>query len=171
MKSKLCYFLITSCILLCLSSCRTIPKGTNFNEIAKASVILGLDIEYKDNHQLYIESSKWIGTPYRGGGTTQRGIDCSGLTQQLYRSVYGKELSRSSNEQFKSAQKINKRKLTSGDLVFFSTDRSGKKVGHVGIYLKDGKFIHASSSSGVIVSKLSEPYYKRNWISGGKVLN
>lgn len=157
--------------MLFLSSCGTTHRAVNFKELAKASVKLGMEIELKDNHKLYIESAKWIGTPYRGGGTNQRGVDCSGLTQQLYRSVYRKELSRSSNDQFKSVQKINKRKLEAGDLVFFSTDRSGKKVGHVGIYLKDGKFIHASTSSGVIVSKLNEPYYKRNWISGGKFLN
>ena len=56
-----------------------------------------------------------------------------------------------------------------GDLVFFSSRKSRRKVAHVGIYLKDGKFVHASTSQGVIVSSLNEPYYRTHWISGGKV--
>ena len=65
-------------------------------------------------------------------------------------------------------KKVSKNNLMSGDLVFFSTGKKGK-VSHVGVYLKDGKFIHASSSRGVVVSDLNQNFYKNNFISGGKV--
>lgn len=65
--------------------------------------------------------------------------------------------------------KVAKRNLKEGDLVFFSSNRSRKRVAHVGIYLKSGKFIHSSTSRGVIVSRLNEDYYLRHWISGGRI--
>lgn len=64
---------------------------------------------------------------------------------------------------------MSKRKLQEGDLVFFHDGRRKKTANHVGIYLKDGKFIHASSSAGVIVSRLEEPYYRKCWMQGGRV--
>ena len=67
------------------------------------------------------------------------------------------------------SNKIAKRNLKEGDLLFFTSNRSKRKVAHVGIYLKNGKFIHASTSKGVIVSRLSEDYYNRHWISGGRI--
>lgn len=69
----------------------------------------------------------------------------------------------------KQASKVSRGKLKEGDLVFFSSRNSRKKVAHVGIYLKDGKFVHASSSRGVIVSHLNEPYYRTHWMRGGRI--
>ena len=71
--------------------------------------------------------------------------------------------------QKKESSKVARRNLREGDLVFFSSRKSRRKVAHVGIYLKDGKFVHASTSQGVIVSSLNEPYYRTHWISGGRV--
>lgn len=110
-----------------------------------------------------------VGTPYRAGGDNKRGTDCSGLTCQLYKKVYHTKLPRSTDTQKKESNKITKRNLREGDLVFFTSSRSGKRVAHVGIYLKNGKFIHASTSQGVIISHLNEPYYTKHWISGGRV--
>ena len=128
-----------------------------------------LDINMEDNHKLYLESAKWIGVPYRGGGDSKRGTDCSGLTYQIYRKVYRTQVPRNTEDLRKESTKVAKRNLREGDLVFFSSSRSRKKVAHVGIYLKNGKFIHASTSKGVIVSRLSEDYYTRHWISGGRI--
>ena len=166
---RLFYFLSIIFAALALSSCGTTKKGADYSALAQASRRLGVDIAYKDNHKLYLEAAQWIGTPYRSGGNTRNGLDCSGLTTQIYKNVYRRQLPRSSREQYKAARKVSKKKLEEGDLVFFSTDRSRKNVGHVGIYLKNGKFIHTSTSSWVIVSKLNEPYYVSNWISGGKI--
>ena len=86
----------------------------------------------------------------------------------IYKKVYHTKLSRSTDGQKKESNKVAKRNLREGDLVFFTSNRSGKKVAHVGIYLKEGKFIHASTTRGVIVSQLNEPYYTKHWISGGR---
>ncbi len=165
--------LIPLCLLLglvfSLSSCRTAAPRLNYKELAKASILLKTDIDLKDNHKLYIEASKWIGTPYRSGGNTRKGVDCSGLVRQLYQSVYRQKVPRTTQALKDESRKVSKRNLREGDLVFFTSSRSRKKVAHVGIYLKEGKFIHASTSRGVIVSRLSEDYYTRHWMHGGRI--
>ena len=108
-----------------------------------------MDIDAKDNHRLYIEVADWIGTPYRHGGTTRKGTDCSGFTSAVYKKVYRHKLKRSSEEQrTKNCRKVAKRNLKEGDLVFFHNGRKKRKATHVGIYLKDGRFVHASTSRG-----------------------
>ena len=152
-----------------LGSCRTPAPAYNYQELAKASIRLGIDIDMKDNHALYVESSKWIGVPYRSGGTTFRGVDCSGLTSTIYKKVYRKNLERSSEDQRnKNCRKVKKTKLKEGDLVFFHNGKKKKRATHVGIYLKDKKFIHASTSHGVIISRLDEEYWHKHWLSGGR---
>ena len=151
-------FILTGLIFI-LSSCRTSAPRLDYQALARASILLGVDINMEDNHKLYLESAEWIGVPYRGGGDSKRGTDCSGLTYQIYRKVYRTQVPRNTEDLRKE----------STDLVFFSSSRSRKKVAHVGIYLKNGKFIHASTSKGVIVSRLSEDYYTRHWISGGRI--
>ena len=165
---------IQHCILflilpLLLGSCRTTAPSYNYQELAHASVRLGMDIDMKDNHALYVEAANWIGTPYRGGGNTKRGVDCSGLTSAIYNKVYRKTLERSAEDQRKKdCKKVKKRKLKEGNLVFFHNGRKKKRASHVGIYLKDRKFIHASTSQGVIISTLDEEYWRKHWLSGGK---
>ena len=162
-------WLILCALTFFLGSCRTVTPRYDYQELAKASVRLGIDIEMKDNHALYVESSNWLGVPYRSGGTTKRGVDCSGLTSNIYKKVYRKDLERNSEDQRKKdCRKVKKGKLREGDLVFFHNGRKKKKATHVGIYLKDRKFIHASTSQGVIVSTLEEEYWKKHWLSGGR---
>ena len=161
-------FLLTITLFF-FCSCRTATPRFNYKELAKASIRLGIDIDLKDNHKLYTEAAKWIGVPYRTGGQSKRGTDCSGLVCQLYRNVYHIQLPRTTQEQRNKSKKIAKRNLQEGDLVFFSSPRSRKKVTHVGIYLKDGKFVHASTSQGVIVSRLNENYYTQYWLTGGRI--
>lgn len=118
---------------------------------------------------LYEEVKSWIGTPYKYGGNSKRGVDCSGFVVQVYKKVYGVSLQRSSNLIYeKNCDKIKKNDLKKGDLVFFSTGRS-KKINHVGIYLNNDKFVHASTNRGVIVSGLDEDYYLRTYVSSGRV--
>ena len=169
MKKHSYYILALLGFVISLSSCRSVTPHLDYKSLARASVRLGVDIRLEDNHKLYIEAAKWIGVPYRTGNDSKRGTDCSGLTCQLYKEVYRTKLSRSTDEQKKESSKISKRNLREGDLVFFSSERSRKKVAHVGIYLKNGKFIHASTSQGVIVSRLDEPYYTKHWLSGGRI--
>jgi Cell wall-associated hydrolases (invasion-associated proteins) len=153
------------------SSCGTSKApNLNYTALAQASVKLNVKIDFEDNHDLYLEIAKWVGVPYRYGGNTKRGVDCSGFACSVYKTVYKKTLKRNSNEQMKQTSKVSRAKLQEGDLVFFSSSKSKKRASHVGIYLKDGKFIHSSSSGkGVMVSKLNEPYYKKYWIRGGRM--
>ncbi|MCD7936438.1 MAG: NlpC/P60 family protein [Tannerellaceae bacterium] len=172
MKRKIIYLFTISLSILCLTSCgssRRTPSSPA--AVREVSARLGVPVTSKDNFRLYSEAASWIGTPYRYGGTSRNGIDCSGFTSHIYREVYRKNISRSTTDILKkNCHKIRKGKLREGDLVFFNTTGKKKKTPtHVGIYLKDGKFVHASTSKGVMVNHLSEPYYARTWLTGGRV--
>ena len=168
--STLTKYLLFAIVVLALSSCKTTAPRLNYYQLAHAAIGLDMDIEMDDYHPLYIESAKWIGTPYRYGGNSIRGVDCSGLTYAIYKKVYHKKLNRSSEDQrTKDCRRVSRNRLQEGDLVFFHDGQRKRKANHVGIYLKEGRFIHASSSQGVIVSSLSEPYYKKCWMQGGRV--
>ena len=103
---------------------------------------------------------QYLGVPYKWGGTSESGFDCSGLTRAVYR-LNGIELPRASYEQFEEGKSIKKDKLQRGDLVFFITNR-GKRINHVGIYIGNGEFIHAPSK-GKVVSKarLDNSYWSK----------
>lgn len=109
-----------------------------------------------DSNELVATAKNLIGTKYRGGGTTTAGFDCSGFVGYVYNDL-GIDLPRTSSGMHATGTSVEKDDLKSGDLVFFNT--TGKGVSHVGIYIGDGKFIHSSTSKGVKVDKLSDPYY------------
>lgn len=169
MRIRLLYIASLLVLVLSVSSCGSVTPRLDYKALAKASVGLGVDIDKDDNHKLYIASAEWLGVPYKAGGNSQRGTDCSGLVTQIYKRVYNINLARSTDGLLKESNKVSRAKLREGDLVFFTSRASRKKVAHVGIYLKKGKFIHASTSRGVIVSSLSEKYYKQHWMCGGRV--
>lgn len=168
---KVRYYIIPVLSLLFLVSCGSSKVLYNPDEVSDLSQRLGVPLRNDDaNIPLYVEVSFWLGTPYRYGGSSKSGTDCSGFVGEVFKKVYGKQLERSSDDQArKDVRKVGKHKLKTGDLVFFRTARKSKKIDHVGIFLKDGQFIHASTSKGVIVSSLDEDYYKRTWKKGGRV--
>lgn len=174
---KIVHILLVCIALVSVFSCvsrkqaKTSPKYDK-QAIARLSKQFGVRLTPADNIALYNACSGWLGVKYRGGGNSKKGVDCSGLTSILYKQVYGAPLERSSaNILRKNCVKVNRNNLREGDLVFFRTSGSGnsKTPTHVGIYLKNGKFIHASTSKGVIISSLSEAYYVRTWLTGGRV--
>jgi len=128
---------------------------------------LDVKLSRHDNRKLYYELKKWLGTPYRYGGHDREGTDCSGLVMQVYKEVYGITLERNSARMCENNCKaIDRDKLRNGDLVFFGNDRG---INHVGIYLRDGYFVHASSSRGVIVSHLDQPYFTTHFRTAATV--
>jgi cell wall-associated NlpC family hydrolase len=108
----------------------------------------------------------WIGTPYRFGGEGRSGIDCSAFTRQVFRETFGIELPRNTALQVQEGFEVSRDELQAGDLVFFR--RGGTR--HVGVYLGDGEFIHASTSRGVMISNLSEGYFDRYYWTSRRIL-
>lgn len=121
------------------------------------------------NIPLYQFIEEWWGAPYRFGGNTRAGIDCSAFVQTLMQGVFSQKLPRTSGEQKTFAQQISDAERREGDLVFFSTSR-GNAISHVGIYLHNDKFVHASTSKGVVISDLKETYWSKRYRGAGRVV-
>src|SRR5690348_1028029 len=128
---------------------RTIGKASALE--IKYAALLNTDVELLADNQLLPYIDEWYGTRYKMGGTTKSGIDCSAFVQAIYLSAFAVNLPRTARDQFKSARIISATELKEGDLVFFNT-RVG--ISHVGIYLQNNKFVHASSTNGVKISDL-----------------
>jgi lipoprotein Spr len=152
-------------LILIAASCRTAKPVSDNQEKSKGSP------EKTHNHASEINKNfqklvnDWLGSPYKYGGCTKEGTDCSGMVYTFYKEVYQIELPRSSEEIYKKARKIDENQVKPGDLVFFAI--KNKQVSHVGMYLSERKFIHSSTSKGVIVSSLNELYYKERFIGFG----
>lgn len=113
-------------------------------------------------------AADWDGVRYRIGGNSRAGIDCSALVQTWFLDVFGTQLPRSSREQYHVGNTIEREELRPGDLVFFKNRRA---ISHVGVYVGDGQFAHASSSQGVTVSRLEETYWARRYAGARRVIS
>ncbi len=133
----------------------------------KYAQLLDTEIEAVSNYSLFQFIDEWWNTRYSYGGSTKKGIDCSALTGLLLSSVYAIALPRTAREQYSISKKISREDLIEGDLVFFNT-RGG--VSHVGVYLCNDYFVHASVANGVTISSLNESYYANKYIGAGRAL-
>ena len=106
----------------------------------------------------------WLGVPYLYGGDTMHGVDCSGFVQVVFQETFNIELPRTTEEMYSSGNYIRDNVLNCGDLLFFKNIR-GRGVDHVGIYIGNNKFVHASSSQGVTISDFDSDYYQEHFVS------
>ncbi len=175
LRNKTFYFLLMLVPVL-YSSCRSkrilsdVSKSTPMSSgslTERYASLLNVKEKELNNEKLYRFIDNWMGVPYRSGGMDKKGVDCSGFTSILEMEIYKRTIPRIA----KSMAEIVKRKyeedLKEGDLVFF--DFQGQKFSHVGVYLHNNKFVHASTSKGVIISDLKDPWYYTYFSRGGSI--
>lgn len=189
MKLHFGYGWILLCLLLCAVSCKTAlsdkteyENGWEFEQPGgngkkpkrdKTPTTTKTDTKSTGtataNASLKKEIDSWLGVPYKYGGTTKAGVDCSAFCGNVFQKVYGISLGRSANDIYLQAKAIRKEELKEGDLVFFKINSA--KVSHVGIYLSANKFAHASTSRGVMISDLTEAYWTKYYFASGRIKN
>ena len=145
--------ILLSFIALFLTQCKSKKTAVNHHNTVKQK----LEKEFK----------KYKGVKYRYGGTTSRGFDCSGYVQRVYKEAFNINLPRTTKAMMKTGKKVSKKNLKIGDLVFFHPTR---KYYHVGIYMGNGVFMHASSSKGVMKSRLDLKYWQRSYVTARRIL-
>ncbi|KJR41919.1 NLP/P60 protein [Candidatus Magnetoovum chiemensis] len=116
--------------------------------------------------ELYGLYQEWKGTRYRNGGLDKRGIDCSGLVYITFKYRFGIVLPRTTEDMVKLGINIDLEECRPGDLIFFKTGLFDR---HVGVYIEDGQFLHASTSQGVIISKLYNPYWSKTYWTAKRI--
>ncbi|WP_019617013.1 NlpC/P60 family protein [Psychromonas ossibalaenae] len=153
--------------LIFISACSTTPSSNS-----RSSGGSGNKLSQKENEQfirlLHSEHQDWKGTPYRLGGSSKKGIDCSALMQIIYKNSFDINIARTTKVQANSGIFVNEKDLQAGDLVFFKTSW---KVRHVGIYIVDRQFLHASTSRGVMISSLDNIYWKSNYWQARRLID
>lgn len=173
MQKQSIYFFSYLLLIISLNSCGIFRKAEKNKTKAEASFYkqysekLGYTLTGNENPALIKEIGEWIGTPYKYGGCDKSGTDCSCFVKNVYKNVYGMYVARSTSDIMNDVRKINKSQLQEGDLVFFKT---GKKVSHVGIYISKNKFVHASSSKGVMISDLDNSYWLKTYVKSGRLI-
>lgn len=181
MKIKANIQLISATVLLfTLFSCKTHKelKKTDTTDVKKTeskvseiqkkyAAILGVEPKAVKNEKLYSFIDDWYGVPYQYGGKSKSGVDCSGFCVILYDQIYQKKIAPSAKALAEETKKIKTSDLEEGDLVFFNIDHG--KISHVGVYLQNNKFVHASTKKGIMINDLNEPYYQKYFVQSGRV--
>ncbi|WP_419870915.1 C40 family peptidase [Chryseobacterium sp. CT-SW4] len=173
--------LVASSVIISCGSSKSVASrkttSTKTKTVAKTESLRSLDSGFSGKvsgsvKSLLKDAEKYIGTPYKFGGNTSSGFDCSGFTLKVFEENDYK-LPRRSSDQAETGKKINIREVKPGDLLFFATG-GGSRVSHVGIVhdIDNGeiKFIHASTSKGVIISSLNEKYWNKAYLHAQRVL-
>ena len=132
----------------------------------KYSLLLNIEVELVKNVALFRIIDEWYGVKYLFGGATKNGIGCSALMQVFFTALYGISLPRTAKMQYDFSRRVSRTELKEGDLLFFNT-RGG--VSHVGMYLTNNKFVHASAR-GVAISDMFDPYYAARLIGAGRIV-
>lgn len=133
----------------------------------KFALLMDTEVERVPEESFLRQVDDWLGVRYRSGGNTKKGIDCSGFTSAVYTSYCALRIPRTAKEQYQYCQSVEMDQIRAGDFLFFKT--RGRSISHVGLYLGSNKFIHASVSSGVIVSDCEESYFKKRFVGVGRI--
>ena len=146
----------------------TAPAAAETQQVLPVVIAANVDLsQIADIRQSIADSARtWVGVPYAYGGSSLSGTDCSGFTMSIF-SQYGYGLRHGASDQYSQCRAVTAEQRDVGDLVFFNW---GNGIAHVGIYLGGGNFVHASSSSGVIISSLYESYYANGYVGAGRIL-
>ncbi|MBE9559837.1 MAG: C40 family peptidase [Proteobacteria bacterium] len=143
--------------MMLLAACSSAPyHGSKNPSVELAVKRVDLSDTHKIKQILNQQYNDWRHVQYRMGGMSKKGIDCSGLVYQTYREKLGFDIPRSTEHQSKVGGSIQQGQLRAGDMVFFKT---GIFTRHVGMYIDKGNFLHVSSSKGVMISSLKNPYW------------
>ncbi len=156
--------------LLLAVLCLAVLQGCAGNGVTEPPAVIAQPAqpgtEQQTISQLYELHRQWRGTPYRYGGTSRTGIDCSALIQHGFRQHFNQELPRTTEGLLDVGDTISADELRPGDLVFFRTGSEGR---HAGIYIEKGRFLHASTSRGVIISDMKNAYWKRHYWTARRI--
>jgi cell wall-associated NlpC family hydrolase len=135
----------------------------------KYSILLNVPVEEVTDGKLFGFIEDWYGTRYKYGGSDKSGVDCSAFAQTFISALYGFLLPRTSAQQYQQSKRIRRDELSEGDLVFFKTRGRKAGVSHVGVYIRNNKFVHASTSSGVMINDMDDLYYSAHYAGAGRV--
>jgi lipoprotein Spr len=133
----------------------------------KYAPLLVVDENKIENVALYSLIDSWYATPYKYGGCNKDGVDCSNFASVIYREIYQKQLTGSSASIFNQCKVVQKEELQEGDLLFFKVESN--TISHIGVYLQNNKFVHATTKKGVMINDLDEVYYKKYFFKAGRV--
>ncbi len=156
-------------LLLLLTACSPYPRyRTGGPEAAKAAP-LTTRITTNRSLDLGMILQGYLGKPYKGRSKYISGVDCSEFVREVFEKYDKRQLPRTSQEQFGIGVKLPRNRIQYGDLVFFQTSSTGG-VSHVGIYVGGGRFIHASESNGVIITRINDDYWTRRYVGAVRIL-
>lgn len=148
-----------------------ITSAPRYTRAPRSRVVAELEKRQSAGHSRLLRVvDSYLGVPYKWGGTTRRGMDCSAFTRAIFRETYGVELPRTSKQMYRLGQQIDdRRSLHPGDLIFFRDTYAGPGVSHVGIYIGDGRFAHASSSKGGTITPLEAAYFRQRYAGARRI--
>jgi len=171
MRSRLALICLTCITLLALVGCagNTKQQHSSVSNASKTKSPQSLNKQQTSVYKrLNSQYGRWKGTPYELGGLNKKGIDCSGFVHVTFRDAFGMKLPRTTEHLADTGKNISKHNLNVGDLVFFKTGFSKR---HVGIYVGNQQFIHASTSKGVMKSNLTNPYWSQHYWKSTRLLS